>query len=304
MGITKRVTRVAMLAITTAVAGVAAAESAVPAWLVRLPESVPTVFVAVTDSAEFHRYDRGPNGIELTASYYVSIGRNGPGKERSGDRRTPIGAYFVTEQLDTTRLHEKYGATAFPLDYPNEWDRLLARTGDGIWVHGVDPNGGRRPERDTDGCLALPNEDLLSLESLFENGRTPVLIGESLPAATEEQRRLVAEQLERAVMQWASSLADGDLHTHLSLYSDSFERWSMNRDEWAAFVVQTSAERPISSIGVDELLLLGYPGEDGLYLSRFRQLTTGREKVTETIKRLYWRRDEHGAYRIVAEDNG
>ena len=280
------------------------ADTAVPAWLIRLPESVPTVFVAVTAEAEFRRYDRDGDDIDLSAVYYVSIGQNGTGKQRSGDRRTPIGSYFVTEQIDTSRLHEKYGITAFPLDYPNEWDRRLERSGDGIWVHGVDPRGGRRPKRDTDGCLALPNEDIAALASLFDYGRTPVLIGETLPMWTTAERHALAEEIEHAVLAWADSLTKRDLHTHLSLYSAEFERWSMNRTEWAAFVVATRGKRAISRVEVSDLLLLGYPGEDDLYLSRFWQRTTENGVTTETRKRLYWRRDGDGALKIVAEDNG
>ena len=34
--------------------------------------------------------------------------------------------------------HDKYGVAAYPLDYPNAWDRFNERTGYGIWLHGVD----------------------------------------------------------------------------------------------------------------------------------------------------------------------
>ncbi len=299
-----KIPRVLVSVVTVLVAGAAAAEALTPAWLIQLPETVPTVFVAITDAAEFHRYDRVDDGVALSASYYVSIGRNGAGKERAGDRRTPIGTYFVTEQIDTTRLHEKYGAMAFPLDYPNEWDRRLERSGDGIWVHGVDPRGGKRPVRDTDGCLALPNADLISLEPVFEPGRTPVLVSRSLRLISQDERRQIAAQLRESVAAWADSIASGDLYVLLSLYDKGFRRWSMDYVDWGAHLAHTLPGRPISGVDVEELLLLGYPGEEGLYLSRFRQRTTEGDKITEATTRLYWRRDEHGAFRIVAQDSG
>ena len=277
----------------------------VPAWLLRLPESVPTVFIAETSESAFHRFDRSEDGVTAARQEYMSIGQAGVGKLRSGDQRTPLGIYFVTEQLDTTRLHEKYGVTAFPLDYPNAWDRRLGRTGDGIWVHGVDANGGVRPPLDTDGCIALPNDRLLALEDAFTPNVTPVLIGKELAWSEADAVAAVRIALERAVTGWASSLEKGDMATWLDYYDESFEHWGMDKAEWAAFSLQTTGQRPIESVTVSELLLLADPAEDGLYLSRFRLVVSeagGRSVVS--MRRMYWRRSESGAFRIVVEDSG
>jgi len=277
----------------------------VPAWLVRLPESTPTVFVAETSKSAFHRFDRTANGVTRARQEYMSIGQAGVGKQRSGDQRTPLGIYFVTEQLDTSRLHEKYGVTAFPLDYPNAWDRRLGRTGDGIWVHGVDANGGARPPLDTDGCIALRNDRLLALEDVFAPNVTPVLIGQELAWSEADTVAALRDTLERAVMGWARSLESGDMATWLDYYDESFEHWGMSKPEWAAFTVQTMGRRPIENVTVSDLLLLGDPAEDGLYLSRFRLMVieAGAGKVV-SMRRIYWRRSESGAFRIVAEDSG
>jgi len=277
----------------------------VPAWLVRLPESTPTVFVAETSSSAFHRFDRTENGVAEIRQDYMSIGQAGIGKERSGDRRTPLGIYFVTEQLDTSRLHEKYGVTAFPLDYPNAWDRRLGRTGDGIWVHGVDRSGGVRSPLDTDGCIALPNDRLRELEQNFEPNITPVLIGTEIAWTEAETLAEIRDVLERAVADWAGSLRKGDMFTWLELYDETFEHWGMNKAQWSAFNVETLGKRDISDVAVSNLLLLGDPAEEGLYLSRFRlEISEGATRKVISMRRMYWRRSESGAFRIVAEDSG
>jgi hypothetical protein len=262
-----------------------------PAWLLRLPESTPTAFVAESSTSTFYRFDRTPTSVAKIRQDYMSIGQAGVGKERAGDRRTPLGIYFVTEQLDTTRLHEKYGVTAFPLDYPNAWDRRLGRTGDGIWVHGVIEGGGVRPPLDTDGCIALPNERLLELEDDF------------LPEAEALTETRLA--LESAVTDWAASLEKGDLFSWLELYDQSFEHWGMNKAEWSAFSLETLGQRAISNVEVSDLLLLGDPVEEGLFLSRFRlEISEGAARKVISMRRIYWRRSESGAFRIVAEDSG
>ena len=147
-----------------------------PAYLLELPASVATVLVAETNRAALHRISNDPAGPEYADERYMSIGQNGVGKQRPWDRRTPLGIYFITEQLDTTKLHERYGPTAFPLDYPNIWDRINRRGGDGIWIHGVAENGGKRPPLDTDGCIALPNDKILALQEFLQPTVTPVII--------------------------------------------------------------------------------------------------------------------------------
>lgn len=275
------------------------------AWVLRLPESTPTLFVAETKGSAFHRFDRAGDGVLKVGQDYMSIGRGGIGKESSGDRRTPLGIYFVTEQLDTTRLHDKYGVTAYPLDYPNAWDHRLGRTGDGIWVHGVDPRGGIRPPLDTDGCIALPNARLLALEQSFEANVTPVLIATELAWAEPATVAELRAGLENAVMRWADDLEQGDMYAWLDAYDDAFRHWGMDKDEWSAFSLETVGRRPITAVSVSDLLLLVDPAEKGLYLSRFRlEIGEGESRTVISRRRMYWRRGENGTFRIVAEDSG
>ena len=72
-----------------------------------------------------------------------------------------------------------------------------------------------------------------------------------------------------------------------------------------AFSLQTAGRRELSDVAVSELVLLGDPAKEGLYLSRFNLalVEAGGHTVVYT-QRLYWRRSESGALKIVAEDSG
>jgi murein L,D-transpeptidase YafK len=299
-----------VFAVLACVQTVATADDSLPAYLIGLPDSVKTVYVAETSAAAFHRFEnRAGQPIEYEGQTYMSIGEGGAGKQRTGDRRTPLGIYFVTEQLDTTRMHEKYGPMAFPLDYPDALDQRARRTGDGIWVHGVDARGGERPARDTDGCIALPNDALAKLEQTFRANVTPVIITRQVNWLNHEQLDVLRSELETALATWADSLRRGDVHAHVSLYDDDFRRWEMNKAEWTALMIETVGVRPVESVTISDVLLLGHPEKDGLYLSRFRQVITeaagaaGVNRV-ESTRRLYWRRSESGGLKIIAEDAG
>jgi hypothetical protein len=78
----------------------------------------------------------------------------------------------------------------------------------------------------------------------------------------------------------------------------------MNKEEWTVLKVQTLGSRPITDVSISDMLLLGYPEEKELYLSRFRLGVTEGSNTIEVNKRLYWHRSESGALKIIAEDSG
>lgn len=279
-------------------------DTATPAYVLKLPESVRTVLIAETATATLHRYLADDGALVKGDSQRMSIGQNGVGKVRSGDRRTPLGIYFVVEELDTSNLHEKYGPVAFPLDYPNAWDVVRRRTGYGIWIHGVEPDSGTRPDRDTDGCIALPNDQLLSLKPYLEPLQVPVIVTRELRTSSEDERSKTRAQLLAALNQWADSFRRGDWHRNLSMYAADFVYRNMNRDEWIAYRLKTAGSRAIDDYVIDEILLIADPEEADLYLSRFRQTITDSEQTLATTKRLYWRKSSTGEFQVVAEDAG
>ena len=275
-----------------------------PAYLLELPPSISTVLVAETNRAALHRIEHGPQGTSYVDERYMSIGENGVGKQRPWDRRTPLGVYFITERLDTSKLHERYGPIAFPLDYPNIWDRLNRRGGDGIWLHGVDARGGERPPRDTDGCLALPNDEILALQDELQPTITPVIIAREIRWANAGEIAATRAELRSALDAWADSIRTGDLHQYLSLYADDFSYRGMTRDQWAEFRVVTLGARTIEDLRLDDVVLLADPEDAALFVSRFKQIVVEDDNTVVTTKRLYWRRAADGQLRIVAEGNG
>jgi murein L,D-transpeptidase YafK len=287
-----------------AIANSAWAEERVPAYVLQMPASLSSLFIADTSKARLYRFEPSADGVQSSYESYISIGQKGVGKQEAWDRRTPLGVYFVVDQLDTSRMHEKYGLTAFPLDYPNTLDRMYERTGDGIWVHGVLPGGGQRPELDTDGCIALPNEDLAKLQSDFIPLATPVIVTREMRWLDSASIATLRTELTAAVNDWAAANAASDLHAYLSLYDDAFSYRGMSLREWAALRLQAFAGRGEISFSIDELLLLADPEEEGLFLSRFVQTTSDSANGSRNIKRLYWRRNAANEWRIIAEDNG
>ncbi len=279
-------------------------DAKLPAWLIEIPGSVESVLIADAGNATLHRYMRSPQGVWQSDQRYMSIGQNGIRKQRAWDKRTPLGTYFVTERLDTRKLHAKYGVAAYPLDYPNAWDRINRRTGYGIWLHGVDKKNPKRPPFDTDGCLALPNNELLKIASNIAPGITPLIVAKNMRWAKTSEVEEIRLQLKIAIDQWLSSMNDGDFLTYQSLYDQQFSHRGMDRATWSSFRLQVFESRGDQNVQLHELLLLADPADEDIYLSRFRfNLAAAGESIV-TTKRLYWRRYPNNEWKIVAEDAG
>jgi murein L,D-transpeptidase YafK len=282
----------------------AAQEERVPAFVLEVPESVSSLLIADTDAATLYRFGHTDSGIVTLEQRYLSIGQNGVGKRRAWDRKTPLGVYFITEQLDTSNLDAKYGVAAYPLDYPNAWDRYNQRTGDGIWLHGVDQNGSTRPPRDTDGCLAIPNDELLTLADTLEPLITPVIVARELVWATPDEIEKLRIELRIALEMWRQSLQDGDLPTYLALYAEDFQHRGMDKTAWASYRSGAFDARDLESVSLENVLLVADPEETDLYMSRFTQEFSTSNGPVRITKRLYWLRGDDKVWQIVAEGVG
>lgn len=271
-----------------------------PSYLLEVPESVADILIADAESATLVRFARTENGVVERDRRYMSIGLKGVGKQRAWDRKTPLGVYFITEELDTSKLAAKYGVAAYPLDYPNAWDRYNERTGSGIWLHGVDANAPDRPPRDTDGCLALPNEELALLASELTPQVTPIIVVRKMRWSEPAELEALRIEFRVALEQWRTSQEQGDLPTYLSLYDDAFKSRGMGKAAWSEYRLEAFGARQLDSVNLNDVMLLADPEEQELFVSRFNQTLMTEHGSVTTRKRLYWRRND-GEWRIILE---
>jgi len=175
------------------------AESGMTAELVPpivLSEDAPYALVVEKKSQTARLYGRsGADEVELVQTFPCTTGQAAGTKSRRGDRRTPDGAYVVTDLLPGDQLADAYGALALPLSYPNGWDRRQHRAGNGIWLHGSDRLGAPFTPRETRGCVLLRNDDLRMLAHVVTPAVTPVLIAEEVPYRPAAEWRAFAREL-------------------------------------------------------------------------------------------------------------
>jgi len=171
-------------------------------------------------------------------------------------------------------------------------------------LHGVDHNHPNRPPLDTDGCLSLPNEDMLRLADKLRPLVTPVIVTRHLQWALPSDIDALRLEFRVALDMWRQSQEQGDLLAYLSLYADDFVYRGMDKNAWSSFRLAVFEARQLESVALGDVMLVADPEVKDLYLSRFTQvLSTDSGRVT-TTKRIYWRRGDGNQWKIVSEDSG
>ena len=273
----------------------------------RLPGAVMRLsrrheYAFVLDAAKSRLYVLANEGGApgLVADYYVSTGNGGLGKTDKGDEKTPLGVYHLASRLDDDELPELYGAGAYPINYPNRWDRLKNRGGSGIWLHGTPRTVYSRPPRDSRGCVILSNRLVARLPSYVDAGRTPIVIARELewldPGAWRDKR----ERLLTAITQWQTDWQSLDVERYLSHYSPTYHTGKQDYARMAAATRRNAKKKTFVEVGIDELDLFEYPGENDTVIALFDQDYRSNNYQLRYRKQQFWRYED-GRWRIVFE---
>ena len=159
--------------------------------------------VVDTSKSTLYLYENVNGEPRYVSDFYISVGKKGADKVSEGDQKTPLGVYFVNGHLTKDKLTDFYGPNAYPLSYPNEWDKREGHDGHGIWLHGTPSDTFSRPPRASNGCVVLANNDLNLLGSRLQIGITPVIISDKIDWIDDADRKEHAELLkdDRAMAQ-------------------------------------------------------------------------------------------------------
>lgn len=272
---------------------------AAPAELLQLP-SVRSVIVVDVERFRLYLFDNQAGRPTLAQDYYISIGKAGADKRREGDAKTPVGVYRVSDYLPGSGLPDMYGPGAFPIDYPNPWDRKLGRTGSGIWLHGTESARYSRAPLSSLGCVTLANVDFLALRDRVEVGRTPVVVVDGVdwqePVRIEAERRELAAAVERWRRDWESL----DTDRYLSHYGAGFETEGMDLARFSSYKRRVNAGKKFVRVGLSDIAIYAYPGEKDTVLVEFLQAYDSDTFRSRVRKQQFWRRSADG-WKIVFE---
>jgi len=276
-------------------------ENNIPAVLAKLDPFYRHVVVVDLSKSRLYLFDSSQPVPELINDFFISMGRSGAGKNTEGDLKTPLGVYFVQSYIAPDVLDDKYGAGAYPINYPNAWDRLNGRTGHGIWLHGTRSGTYNRPVFASEGCVVLPNQDLLNLGNFIDLKSTPVLIGENIQWLAAEQWQQHKNNISLLHDKWKSDWESMDIDNYLSHYSSRFTNGKKDFTHWSDHKRRVAKHKTFVNVELSNVSLLVHPNED-VMVATFLQTYASDNFSSKSWKRQYWNKESDGQWRIVFED--
>ena len=275
----------------------------VPRYLLQMQPDQRYAIVVDTQRSRLYLYenDRSQDGRpRFVADYYVTHGKLGADKFVEGDKKTPVGVYHVTANLPRQKLADLYGSGAFPLNYPNEWDKHQGRGGSGIWLHGTPSDTFARPPRASDGCVVLTNQDLDLVAKNLQVGLTPVIISPSVEWLSLDDWSRERKELNKTIENWRADWESRDTGRYLSHYSKRFKAGNQNLEEFASQKKQVNASKDWIKIKVNNLSVFRSPGKDEVVVVTFEQDYRSNNLDNQMKKRQYWLRED-GQWKIIYE---
>jgi murein L,D-transpeptidase YafK len=269
-----------------------------PAPLLQLGEKESYVLLVDTSRSRLFVYANDLGRPRYVTDFYISLGKNGVEKSREGDMKTPIGVYTVISEKD--KLPDLYGTRAYPLSYPNDWDRMHGRSGHGIWLHGTPSNTYSRAPWATDGCVVLTNEDFARLSKYIDVSRTPVVIGEAVQWIDPRKWEAEREGFLKALDGWKADWESRDVERYLSHYSEQFHSERLDSAAWKARKRKVGSNKTWIKVRLDDVSFYQYPGSPGTMMVTFAQDYRSNNLSHRTFKRQFWVR-EGQTWRIVHE---
>jgi len=272
----------------------------IPKYLLQMQPEQRHAVVVDTSKSRLYLFENNAGEPRHVADYYITVGKAGAEKLREGDQKTPLGVYFVTANLAVEKLSDFYGVGAFPLSYPNEWDKRQGKNGHGIWLHGVPRDTYSRAPKASNGCVVLANPDMAALGKTLQAGLTPVVISERVEWVSVEEWRSQRERFKGEVDAWRRDWESLDNERYLKHYSPAF---SANGQDFTTFSTQkrqVHAGKSALRVKLSDISIFQYPGKENLMVVTFTQDYHSNNLVNVMRKRQYWQM-ENGQWRIIYE---
>lgn len=274
-----------------------------PKIFAQLNDKDKYLFYVDAGSSRLYLYENIDGKLSYKDDFYVSIGKNGFGKQYEGDKKTPVGVYFTGKKIRES-LSDFYGEAAYPLSYPNEIDIKNKRNGSGIWLHGTPKTTYNRAPLASDGCIVLSNPDLMKLSSVLDNNKIPIIISfQSLKDLESSNKNLAERKLSliNAIERWREKWEDQDTESYLKFYSKNFFSQKDNYDSWAERKRIIQAQKQKVFVELSEISFFDYPNtENEMVLVDFIQDYKSPTINNKMNKRQYWI-NENNEWRIMYE---
>jgi murein L,D-transpeptidase YafK len=274
------------------------APGAIPAQFLSLSPANRHAIAVDVSRARLYLFENRNGELRLLTDFYISVGKAGVGKAVEGDKRTPLGVYFVTSNLDRRRLTDFYGSGALPINYPNAYDVRRGRGGSGIWLHGSPPTQYARAPQATDGCVAVANPDLEHILRTVQIRTTPVLIAQQISWVPPRSLASEKQSVEKMLDAWSRAKSGGYAAALAAFYAPDFSADGRDLTAHQAMLNADAARLRGRTLALKDVSILGWSEGTDVRVVTFAEVAAGARTGTQT--RQYWERRGAG-WKIVYE---
>ncbi len=272
----------------------------IPRYLFQFDPKQKHAIVVDAARSRVYVFENAGGTPRVVTHYYTTLGKRGIEKLREGDQKTPVGVYQVTSRIPGSKLPDLYGWGAFPINYPNEWDRMLGKTGYGIWLHGVPSDTYARAPLASDGCIALANPDIEDLGKRVQVGITPVIIAGRVEWMTPQAWRAERDAFMRQLETWRVDWESLDTDRYLDHYARDFRSDGMDLAAWQEHKRRVHAGKTWVKVSLNNVTAFRSPGKQDVVAVTFEQDYRSNNLSQRTRKRQYWI-EEDGRWKIAYE---
>ena len=266
-----------------------------------LPENLQKIIYIDTSNSRLFIFEKDGVMLNKVFDVYASIGKNGSRKNHEGDKKTPIGIYSLEKKIKQP-LSDFYGEGAYPINYPNSLDKLLNKTGHGIWIHGTPKNTYSRPPQSSDGCVVIANEDFINFEKQINNNNVKVIISdESYEDYFKASHESNHSDFISAFNTWKTNWEAKNFDSYLAFYDSNAQYNFKNFKNWTDTKLKVFENSNAINVFVENFLAIDYPDDkDNLKFVEFKQTYTSNISNNVSIKQQIWRKfnDE---WKIISE---
>ena len=272
----------------------------IPEFLIKIPKQFKHVLVLDASRSTLYVFRNEPDQFIEVGNFYATIGKRGTGKLKEGDKKTPIGVYRVTKKIKSSELSNFYGAGAFPINYPNQWDKLQGYNGYGIWLHGSPWNVYSRPPQASDGCIVLNNDDFVQLGKYIDPRGTPVILTKKINWTNPDDNRKMKEIILNRLFQWKEDWESLNTIEYLKNYSKAFTDGKSNIKTWSKKKLAINSQKTWIKVQIGDVAITPYPGQKNMVAVSFSQSYRSNNLNDQMTKLQFWSKKD-GDWKIIFE---
>ena len=262
-------------------------------------EAIGSLLVCEKENASLALYQKetknGKENFTRIKTIPAFTGKFEGDKTQEGDRKTPIGAYTLTQKLNT--VDPFYGPMAFVTSYPNLYDRIRDKKGDGIWIHGLPISGDR--DSFTKGCIAIDNNELINLDKRIDPKNALLLIDTKL----KNKSNIAYDAIIAGVYQWRHAWKYNDFHAYISFYDTTFVRHDgMEYFDFKNYKQRIFDRKETKEILFSNINITPYPGgRPNLFMVTFDEIYSSEKHNFSGAKTLMLLLNTDNSISIISE---